>query len=293
MAFRSSWKGYLKLCLVSVPVKSYSAVSSDEGEIHFHQFHEKCNSRIKYVKTCPKHGAVPPEEIVSGYEYAKGQYVVMESAELAKLRGDKEKSVSVEAIVPAGSIDLMYLTEKTSYLIPDGRVGENPYAVIEQCLASQESVAIGRLIINGKDEVVMIRPLEGLLVMTVLSGATQVKQPEAFASERPKATISPAEAKMTKTLFEAYYQDKFDLSQFTDQYTESVAALIEAKVKGEEIVTAVPSEEPDVINLMDALKKSVAQAKSNSPKKTTVMAEKTPARTTRLKTPAKKKSKSA
>ncbi|WP_397571829.1 Ku protein [Schlesneria sp. T3-172] len=292
MSFRSSWKGYLKLSLVSVPVKAYSAVSSDEGEIHFNQLHEKCHSRIKYVKTCPKHGAVPSEEIVSGYEYAKGQYVVMDSSELAALRADKEKSVNVEAIVPVGAIDPMYLTEKSSYLIPDGRVGEKPYAVIEQCLASQNSIAVGRLVINGKDEVVMIRPLDGLLVLTVLSGAAQVKQPGLFASELPKVSVSAAEVKMTKTLFEAYYQDEIDLAQFTDQYTERVAQLVESKIKGDDIVTSVSSEEPDVINLMDALKKSVEQAKSHS-RKTKVMAEKTPAKTTRLKTPAKRKSKSA
>lgn len=293
MALRSSWKGYLKLSLVSVPVKSYSAVSPDEGEIHFHQLHEKCHSRIKYVKTCPKHGAVPPSEIVSGYEYSKGQYVVMDGPELAALRGDKEKSVSVEAIVPAGAIDSMYFTEKTSYLVPDGRVGEKPYAVIEQCLSSQESIAVGRLVINGKDQVVMIRPLNGLLVMTVLSGADQVKRPELFAQERPKVTVSAAEVKMTKTLFEAYYQKSIDLSEYADQYTERVAELVQSKIKGDEIVTSAPSEVPDVINLMDALKKSVAQAKSKSSKKTTVMTEKTPVKTTRLKTPAKRKSKSA
>src|ERR1700704_5526400 len=131
MAFRTSWKGYLKLSLVSVPVKSYSAVSSQEGEIHFHQLHDKCHSRIKYIKTCPLHGPVPPQEIVSGYEYAKGQYVVMESGELDALKGEKDKSVNVEVIVPNGAIDSLYLTDRIQYLVPDGRVGEKPYAVIE------------------------------------------------------------------------------------------------------------------------------------------------------------------
>jgi hypothetical protein len=160
MVSRSSWKGYLKLSLVSVPVKAFSAVSPQEGEIHFHQLHESCHSRIKYTKTCPKHGAVPADEIVSGYEYSKDQYVVIDPAELDQLKGESDKSVNVESIVPAGSIDSLYLTERSSYLVPDGRIGQKPYALIEKCLSDQGAIAIARLTLNGKDEVAMIRSLE-------------------------------------------------------------------------------------------------------------------------------------
>jgi DNA end-binding protein Ku len=262
MALRSSWKGYLKLSLVSVPVRAFSAISPEEGEIHFNQLHEKCHSRIRYVKTCPKHGPVSQDEIVLGYEYAKGQYVVVEGEELDRLQADVDKSVNVDVIVPVGSIDPLYLTERTSYLLPDGVIGQKPYAVIQKCLQEQKVVAIGRIIRNGKDEVVMVRPLEHLLAMTVLSRAAEVKSPQAFVDELPQVSVSAAELKLTKTLFDAFHQDQVNLSEYKDLYTERLTELIEAKVAGKELVMPAPTEEPDVINLMDALKRSVAQARS-------------------------------
>lgn len=276
MPSRYGWKGYLKLSLVSIPVKSFSAVSSQEGEIHFHQLHDQCHSRIKYVKTCPLHGAVAPNEIVSGYEYAKGQFVVMEPGELENLRGDNEKAVNVESIVPFAAVDPLYFTERSSYLVPDGPVGQKAYSLFEQCLSDRDAIAIARLVRNGKDEVVAIRSLQRLLVMTVLSNADQVKPPQAFADDVPKTDVSAAERKLTDTLFDAFQQDEIDLSQFKDHYTERVSELIEAKVRGKEIVAPTPSQAPDVINLMDALKKSVAAAKSGQARKQTLLAPKKP-----------------
>nr|UXE45625.1 non-homologous end joining protein Ku [uncultured bacterium] len=186
MPLRHNWKGYLKLSLVSVPVKSYSAVSADEGEIHFHQLHESCHSRVKYVKTCPIHGPLRPDEIVSGFEYSKGQFVVLEEGELERLRSEEDKMVNIDTIVPAKALDPIYLTERSSYLVPDGPVGNKPYALMEHCLNVRDSIAIARWIKNGKDQTVAIRPIEGLLVMTVLSSAIQIKRPEASPTRLPR-----------------------------------------------------------------------------------------------------------
>jgi len=274
MALRSSWKGFLKLSLVSVPVKSFSAVSAHEGEIHFHQLHDKCHSRIKYVKTCPKHGAVPADEIVSGYEYAKGEYIVISEQELEELRGDQERSVTIETIIPITEIDPVFLTSRISYLVPDGKIGQKPYALIEKCLNVEDVVALARLTLNGKDDLVMIKPLQGLLMMTVLNPSLQVMAVDSFTSELADVAVSSAEVKMTKTLIDAFRHDTADLSSYKDRYTEQLTELIEAKAKGKEIVQPPSTEEPDVINLMEALKKSVAFAKSNSNKTTTQAAEK-------------------
>ena len=119
---RSSWKGYLKLSLVSVPVKGYTANIS-ASDVALHQLHSECHSRIKYKKTCPIHGEIPKEEIVSGYEYAEGQYVVIEPEELAKIRGERERAVTLDAVVPLNSVDPVHFTDKTYYLVPDGKVG--------------------------------------------------------------------------------------------------------------------------------------------------------------------------
>lgn len=293
MALRSSWKGFLKLSLVSVPVKAFSAVSAHEGEIHFHQLHEKCHSRIKYVKTCPKHGAVPADEIVSGYEYAKGEYIVISEQELEELRSDQERSVSIETIIPVTEIDPVYLTSRISYLVPDGKIGQKPYALIERCLNEEDVVALARLTLNGKDDLVMLRPLQGLLMMTVLNPSLQVMAVESFTGELPNVSVSSAEVKLTKTLIEAFRHDTADLTSYKDRYTQQLTELIEAKAKGKEIVQPASAEEPDVINLMEALKKSVAATKSSSRQTAAQVPEKKIAKTARHSASHSRKSKTA
>src|SRR4051794_37626545 len=115
MAPRSTWKGYLKISLVSIPVKAYSATSSSR-QVALHQLHAECHSRIQYKKTCPIHGEVANDEIVSGYEFAKGQYVVIDPSELAKLRPAGDKSINVDAFVSADRIDPLYHSGTTYYL---------------------------------------------------------------------------------------------------------------------------------------------------------------------------------
>src|ERR1700674_5406928 len=120
MAARSAWKGFLKLNLVTVPVKAFTATSSGGGEIHLNQLHSVCNSRIQYKKTCPIHGEVPSGEIVSGYEYTKGQYVVVDTDEISKLRSEDDKAITIDTFIAPTVIDPVYYTGKTYYLVPDG-----------------------------------------------------------------------------------------------------------------------------------------------------------------------------
>lgn len=274
MALRSNWKGYFKLSLVSIPVKAYSAVNAGEGEVHFHQLHKKCNSRIKYQKTCPIHGAVPNSEIVSGYEYSKGQYVVIDAEEIDRMRSESDKAITIVAVVPTTSIDPVYFTERSSYLLPDGPVGQKAFALVQRALAEQDRIAVGHLVRGGRDEVVVVRPMDDLLSMTVINGPAEVKLPSAFSEELPVTDVSAAELKLTKTLLESFHQDEVDLAQYRDQFTERVSQLIQARVAGKEVVTPEPAAEPNVINLMDAIRKSVEQAKSKPAKPATKSASK-------------------
>src|SRR5690242_2591822 len=127
---RSTWKGYLKVSLVSVPVKAYSASTSGGGEVRLNQLHEECHSRIQYKKTCPIHGEVPNDQIVSAYEYSKGQYVVIDPEEVDKLRTPDEKAVNIDAFIPPDSVDPTYFSGQSYYLVPDGPVGQKPYALL-------------------------------------------------------------------------------------------------------------------------------------------------------------------
>jgi DNA end-binding protein Ku len=124
MAARATWKGFLKLSLVSVPVKAYTATHSPAGEIRFNRLHAGCNSRIKNDKICPIHGEVKSEDIVSGYEYTKDQYVIVDLAELDKLRTPDSKAVNIQEFVAPDAIDPVYFSGATHYLLPDGPVGQ-------------------------------------------------------------------------------------------------------------------------------------------------------------------------
>src|SRR4029453_13971624 len=131
---RPSWKGFLKLSLVSVPVAAISANEST-ARPQMHQLHATCHSRIRYQKTCPIHGEVPKDEIVSAYEYAKGQYVVIDKEELAGIRGEREREIPIDAVIQPGSVGPLFITERSYYLLPDGKVALKPYALLCACLA--------------------------------------------------------------------------------------------------------------------------------------------------------------
>jgi DNA end-binding protein Ku len=259
---RSSWKGYLKLSLVSVPVRGYSA-NTGSGGVRLNQLHSECHSRIKYQKTCPIHGEVPKDEIVSGYEYAEGQYIVIDPDEIKKLRSESERAVTIDAIVAGDAIDAIYFTEKTYYLLPDGAVGQKPFALIQKSLADDNLQAVARVVLFGREELVVVRPVENLLAMTGLKYEAEVAQPDALKDELETPKLEREELSLTQTLLKAFIKDKFSLAAYKDEYVEKLTELIEAKVEGREIVSPPAAEEPQVINLMDALKKSVAEAKRN------------------------------
>lgn len=260
---RSSWKGYLRLSLVSVPVQAFNAVVSGGGEIHLNQLHADCGSRIRYKKVCPIHGEVSNSEIVSGYEHSKGRYVIVEPDELDKLRTDADRAVNIDTFVEPDEIDPLYYDGRSYYLVPDGPVGQKPYAVLTRAMQALGKYAVGQAVFSGKEQLVLVRPVEDLLVMTMLNYEAQVRRPSAFDDELTKPDVSKEEVRLAETLIKASTTGKFDLNKYHDLYTERLTKLINAKVQGEEIVAPPEEEVTPVINLMDALRKSVAQAKGS------------------------------
>ena len=266
MAARSSWKGFLKLSLVSVPVKAYTVTSSGGGEIRLNQLHKECNSRINYKKTCPIHGEVANDEIVSGYEYSKGQYVIVDPEELEKIRTPDEKAISIDAFVPEGSVDSAYYSGRGYYLIPDGPVAQKPYALLHEGMAELKRAAVARVVMHGRDQLVLVRPADGLLMMSILNYDSQVNKPSSFKDEVTQPQLQAEELKLAKTLIEASTPKKLDLAEYKDQYTQKMSDLIQKKVAGEEIVAPPVHEQAQIINLMDALKQSLAKVQGEAPK---------------------------
>jgi DNA end-binding protein Ku len=267
MAARSVWKGFIRFGLVTLPVKAYTATASGGGGVALNQLHKDCGMRIKYQKTCPEHGEVKGGEIVSGYQYAPDQYVVIDPDDLERLRSEKDKSVNIVAFIKPTAIDPAQYSGRTLYLVPDGPVGFKPYALLLRTMLEQENYAFAQVVFSAKDQVVLLRPIGGLLAMTFLSFASEVRPPSEFAGEVPKADASAQELKMAHMLVETMVDDDFDFTQYKDTYNERLLQLVESKVAGKQIVTP-PAEEPQQVpDLVEALKRSLATAKPTQKKK--------------------------
>jgi len=258
---RTSWKGFLKLSLISVPVKAFTA-NDTSGEVHLNQLHKGCNSRVKYHKVCPEHGELKSEDIVSGYEHQKDSYVVVDPDELDKLRTKTDRAVSIDGFVPASAIDGLYLAGKAHYLLPDGVAGARPYALLRDGMVQNAVVAIAQVVMAGREQLVMLRPHGRMLVMTALHYPQRVRKATEFEGEIEDISFKPEEVALTNTLIGASKIAEFDLDTYSDQYVTKLKRLIELKVAGQEIVQAPDHEEPKILNLMDALKKSVVQAQA-------------------------------
>lgn len=266
MAPRSSWKGYIKLSLVSVPVKAFTANNTGE-EIRLNQLHAECNSRVRYRKVCPEHGELRSEEIVSGYEYTKDQYVVIDPEEVSKLRKESDKAVSIEGFVEPSEIDPRYFAGRTYYLLPDGAPGSRPYALLHKGMLDKGVVAFAKIVIAGRVQLVVLRPVGKMITMSVVSYAKRVRELGDFEDELDVQETNAEEDKLAQTLIDASLIEDFDLASYTDGYADELGKLIQMKIDGEEVVSAPEPEAPKIINLMDALKKSVAEARSASGKK--------------------------
>lgn len=261
MASRSVWSGFIRFGLVSVPVKAYTAAASGGGGISFNQLHKDCNSRINYKKSCPIHGEITSDQIVSGYEFSKGQYVVIDSDEIDKLRTPNEKAIDVRAFIPPEEIDGRYYTGKNWYILPDGPAALRPYALLYKTMDEQNLAAFAQIVTGGKEQLLLLRPVSDVLVGSYISYSEDMKPMDEFRDEAPKVEVSPDELKLAKTLTEAMKVKDFDLADYKDEFTDKVRKLVEAKVKGEEVVAPPESETAvPVVNLMDALKASLAKA---------------------------------
>jgi DNA end-binding protein Ku len=263
MAAHASWKGFLKLSLVSVPVKAYTATATG-SDITLHQLHAKTHTRIQYKKFAPEVGEVSQEEIVKGYEYAKGQYVIVDEEELDKLRTESDKSVRIDGFIKPDQLSSIYIAGRTYYLTPDGPVGQKPYSLLMKSMEANKVCAVAEVVISQKEQVVLLRPIDSVLAMTVLIRKDEVKPASAFKDEIAATELSEAEISLTDILIKASMIKSFDYGKYKDVYKEKLTKLIQLKIEGKEVVQVRDPEEPKIINLMEALKRSIAEAQAAS-----------------------------
>ncbi|TMA26829.1 MAG: Ku protein [Deltaproteobacteria bacterium] len=255
---RPIWSGSISFGLVSVPVKLFSATSPKE--VRFHMLHDKDGARIQQKRVCSADGQeVPWEHIVKGFEISKGRYVTVAREELEAFNPRATKAIEIEDFVDLEQIDPIYY-ESTYYLVPD-RGASKPYALLVEAMKKTGKVGVAKFVLRTKQYLCAVRPLgKALAVSTMLYADEVVSQDE--LEGLPESKPGERELKMAEQLIGSLESD-FDIKKYKDDYREQVLALLERKAEGEEIVAAEPAEAPrgKVVNLMDALQKSLAAAK--------------------------------
>jgi DNA end-binding protein Ku len=255
VAPRAYWKGYLRLSLVSCPIAIYPATSERE-KISFNQINRETGHRIRYLKVDAETGEeVPSDQIVKGYEVAKGQYVVVTDDELESIALESTKTIEIDEFVPRDEIDELY-NIRPYYIAPDGKVGEDAFAVIRDAIEQMKMVAIGRVVLTSREHVIAIVPRGKGLMGTLLRFPYEVRAAADYFDDIPNVKLSKDMMDLARHIVETK-RGHFKPQQFEDHYEHALKELIEKKAKGEKI--EVPKERPTgkVINLMDALRRSV------------------------------------
>jgi DNA end-binding protein Ku len=254
MAARATWKGYLKVSLVNIPIKVFPATESS-ATISFNKLHGECNTRINQKKWCSHcEREVPNSEIVKGYEYEKGRYVVLEEEDFEKVKTESTRVIDLVQFADESSIDPMYV-DRTYYLAPDGGVATDAFAVMREGMKGK--VGVGKLALYGREYLVAVRPHDKGIVMHTLHHAAEIRgmdQVEELNSVPSK--VKPEEIKLAKQVIETF-EAPLNLKDYRDEYRDGLQEIIDAKIAGREIVAPEVEEPPKVVNLMEALRKSL------------------------------------
>lgn len=263
MPARATSSGTLSFGLVSIPFKIYTAASA-EG-VKFHQLHGKCGNRIKYQVYCPTDDeVVERSELVKGYEYAKGQFVLFDNDELKALEEEKSHNLEIIEFVPLDTVDFVYV-EKSYYLGPD-KGGHKAYRLLSEAMRDAGRVALGHHIARGKSHLVVIRPYKEGLMMHQVFYSNEVRD-FGDIDLGDDVSFKPAETDMARQLIEQLSVDRFDAAKFRDEFRARVLEAVEEKVAGHEITTTQEAPQAKVIDLFEALKASVEKSQSTAKRK--------------------------
>jgi len=240
--------------------------------ISFNQLHAECQTRIQQKKWCPHHNReVPNSEIVKGYEFDKGRYVIMSDEDIEKVRPESTRVIDLVQFSDAASLDPMFV-DRTYYLAPDGGVASDAFAVMREGM--QGKVGIGKLALYGREYLVAVRPFERGIVMHTLHHAAEMRGIDAIDELRSvPATVKPEEMKLARQVIQTFEQP-LNLADYKDEYREGLQRIIDAKVAGEEIVATTAEAPPKVVNLMDALRKSLDTVSAGKKKTAKAVSEK-------------------
>jgi DNA end-binding protein Ku len=263
MAARPTWKGYLKISLVNIPIKVFPATDS-AATLSFNQLHGECQTRIQQKRWCPQcQREVANTDIVKGFEFEKGRYVVIDEEDIEKVRVDSTRVINLEKFTDDTAIDPIYL-ERAYYLAPDGQVARDAFAVIREGMAGM--AGIGKVALYGREYLVKVQPRDRGLVMYTLRHANEIRSMDAIdeLTDMPDK-VKPDEVKLARQVIGTFEGD-VDFESYRDDYQVGLREIIDAKIEGREIVTQEVEAPPKVVNLMEALRKSLDTIGANKKK---------------------------
>src|SRR5215216_207810 len=254
MAPRPTWKGFLKVSLVNIPVKVFPATESSET-ISFNQLHGECQTRIQQKRWCPHcEREVPNSELVKGYEFEKGRWVVVTDEDIQKVRVESTRVINLVQFADDTEIDPIYV-DRAYYLAPDGPMAAEAFAVMREGMAGK--AGIGKMALYGREYLVAVRPKKKGIVMYTLHHDAEIRSIDQIEElNSVPSRVKPEEMKLAKQVI-ATFDAELNLKDYRDEYKEGLRQIIEAKIAGEEIVATDVQEPPKVVDLMEALRRSL------------------------------------
>jgi DNA end-binding protein Ku len=255
VAPRAYWKGYLKLSLVSCPISLFPATSERE-KISFNQLNKETGNRIRYRKVDAETGDdVDSSNIVKGYEVAKGEYIELEPEELEAVAIESKRVIEIDEFVPKAEIDELYLRDPY-YIVPDGEVGQQAFAVIREAIRKEGMVALGKIVFTSREHIIALEPRDKGMVGVTLRYPYEVRQPEEYFDTIDDEKV-PKDMLDLATHIVDTKRGEFEPEKFEDHYENALKELLRKKQKGEKIERPKEPAQGKVINLMDALRQSV------------------------------------
>ena len=276
MATRPTWQGHLRLSLVSCPVALSTAIER-AGDVHFKMLHKDTHNRIRMIPTDPETGRVDRADIVKGYEVEKGRYVVVTQDEIEGVRLESTRTIDIERFVPEDEIDRLYWDEPY-FLAPDGKVAIEAYSVIREAMAKSGRIALGRVVMHTRERLLAIEPRDNGLLAYTLRNEDEVRKPSSIFDDIPDQKADPSMVDIAAKIIEQQ-EGPFDPEQFTDRYEQALRKLVAEKEKGgKRTVAAEPPSEDNVVDLMDALRRSLGAKAGGAATKPKAPARKSPKR---------------
>ena len=261
MAPRAYWKGYLKLSLVSCPISLFPATSERE-KISFHQLHKQSGNRIKYKKVDAETGReVEADDIIKGYEVSKGEYIELEPEELEAVALESKRVIEIDEFVPKADIDELYLNNPY-YIVPDGEVGQQAFAVIREAIRKEGMVALGKVVFTSREHIIALEARGKGLMGVTLRYPYEVRNEKDYFDDIEDEKVPKDMLELASHIVDTK-RGEFDPKKFEDRYEDALKELLKKKQKGEKIERPTESKPSNVVNLMEALRQSV-KAESGS-----------------------------